>query len=68
MRENESGWMSVEYNLLPLGGVMRVPRPANITLFKHKLEARGLKDKEDFTARGQDKDCVIRRLTLKPMK
>ena len=67
-KNDEKGWLSVKYNRLPLGGVISVPRPSNITLFKKSLEAQGLKEKEDFTARSQGNNCIIRRLTLTSMK
>lgn len=67
-KSDEKGWLSVKYNRLPLGGVINVPRPSNITQFKKSLEARGLKEKEDFTARSEGNLCIIRRLTSTVMK
>lgn len=69
MNSNETDWLAVEYNRLPLGGVLKMPRPSNTTLFKRqKLEERGLKDKVDFVADSRKNHCIIRRLTLTPMK
>lgn len=65
----ENDWLAVEYNRLQVGGVLKVARPSNTTLFKrYKLEARGLKDKEDFVAYSRENHCIIRRLTLTLMK
>jgi hypothetical protein len=58
----------VEYNLLPLGGIIRVARPSNVTQYKRALEARGLTDKQDFTAQARGNFCVIKRLTFTKMK
>lgn len=68
-QKDDNGWMAVEYNRLPVGGVLKVGRPSNTTLFKrYTLETRGLKDKEDFVADSRGNHCIIRRLTLTPMR
>jgi hypothetical protein len=65
--KKELSWLAVEYNRQPVGGVVKVPRPSNITIFKRSLESDSLKDKVDFVASCRGNHCFIRRLTLNPM-
>lgn len=52
----------IEYNRLPLGGVVKWPA-ACVTPLKQLFAKRGLEDRKDYTARVSDGTCYIRRLT-----
>lgn len=61
--------MFVEYNRLPLGGVLSFKwGTTSITPFKRMLADRNMVENEDFTLRSSKGTAYIRKLTNKPIR
>lgn len=59
----------VEYNRLPLGGVLSFEwGQTTITPFKRMLAARNLVEKEDFSLRSTKGTVYLRKLKDKPIR
>lgn len=60
--------LSLDYNLLPVGGVLRIDRLTNIFNLHRAMGTRGLEQNKDYQARTSGEHCIIRKLTKLKMK